>query len=216
MRRLTVLAVLLLAFAGCGDDNGGSPSSPTPATTPVNRAPVIGSWTITPFGIQSLTTFQFSASASDPDGDAVTYTWDIAGNAFTGATGSATFSNGGSWTARITVTDGKGGSTTDSRTFVCGTMTGTWTGTFDVWHFTSVLTQAGSVVTGTYSDELGVGKLDPASSNTIDASGNVKLRYKQSVFSDFTFTGTMDSSGNKVTGVVNGSGYSNVPFTMTK
>jgi hypothetical protein len=114
------------------------------------------------------------------------------------------------------VSDGKGGTTTDSRTFVCGSMTGTWAGTFDVWHFTSALTQAGSLITATYADELGVGKLDPAVNNTIDASGNVKLRYKQSVYSDFTFTGTMDSTGRKVTGVVNGSGYSNMPFTMIK
>ena len=31
------------------------------------------------------------ASASDPDGDPVTYTWDVAGNAFTGTNGAATF-----------------------------------------------------------------------------------------------------------------------------
>lgn len=226
MGRLLLVSLILVSFVACGGDSGGgspsSPSTPTAPTTPTtptaptNRAPVITSWNITPFGIQSLSSFQFSAVANDPDGDSVTYSWDIAGNAFTGSSGSITFSNGGTWTARITVTDGKGGSTTDSRTFVCGTMTGSWRGTFGTWIFTSDLTQAGGLITGTYSDQAGVGKLDPASPNTIDANGNVKLRYKQSVWSDFTFTGTMDSTGRKITGVVNGSGYVNTPFTMTK
>lgn len=220
MRRLVFPLVLALTIAGCGGDSGGgsptSPTTPTPPTTPTNRSPVITSWNITPFGIQSLTTFQFSAVASDPDGDALVYSWDIASNAFTGSSGSITFSNGGTWTARITVTDGKGGSTTDSRTFVVGTMTGSWRGTYSVWIFTSDLTQVGGLITGTYSDQDGAGRLDPASANTIDANGNVKLRYKQATFSDFTFTGTMDSTGRKVTGVVNGSGYTNTPFTMTK
>ena len=225
MRRLVFPLVLALTLGGCGGDGGGgsptAPTTPTPPTTPTtptttNRAPVLTSWNITPFGIQSLTAFQFSAVANDPDGDSVTYSWDVAGNASTGSSGSITFSNGGTWTARITVTDGKGGSTTDSRTFVCGTMTGSWRGTFSIWSFASDLTQVGGSITGTYADQDGSGKLDPASANTIDANGNVKLRYKQATYSDFTFTGTMDSTGRKVTGVVNGSGYVNTPFTMTK
>jgi immune inhibitor A len=181
-----------------------------------NKNPVITSMNITPFGIQQLTTFQFSAVANDPDGDPVSYAWDVAGNAFSNASGSVVFSNGGSFTARLTVTDGKGGSVTDTRSFVCGSMTGRWNGTFSSWVYTSNLVQTGNLVSGDYSDQLGPGKLDPASANTIDANGNVKLRYKQSTFSDFTFTGVMDSTGRKITGAVNGSGYVNTPFTMTK
>ena len=168
------------------------------------------------FGIAQLTQFNFNASASDPDGDVVSYAWDVAGNSFSGTNGSITFSSGGNGTARVTVTDSKGASATDTRSFVVGSGTGRWSGSWDVWVFTSNLTQNGGILVGDYADQLGAGRLDPAVANTIDANGNVRLRYKQAVFSDFTFTGTMDSTGRRITGVVNGSGYTNTPFTMTK
>jgi hypothetical protein len=210
----------MIGMVGCGGGSGGgsSSSSGTPTTpTPTNRSPVVNSLNFTPtFGIAQLTTFQFSASASDPDGDPITYSWDVAGNAFTGTNGTITFSGGGSGTARVTVTDSKGATASDTRTFTVGSATGTWNGTFGEWVFTSHLTQNSTFISGDYSDQLGPGRLDPAVANTIDANGTVKLRYKQAIFSDFTFTGTMDSSGRRITGVVNGSGYSNAPFTMTK
>ena len=37
---------------------------------------------------------------------------------------------------------------------------------------------------------------------------HLSLRNKHSIFSDFTFTGTMDATGRRITGVVNGSGAS--------
>jgi hypothetical protein len=169
------------------------------------------------FGIATLTRFDFNASGSDPDGDTVTYAWDVAGNASTGTSGSITFNPpGGNGTARVTISDGKGGTATDTRQFTVGSGSGTWRGTWAGWEFTSNLTQNSTSLTGDYSDQLGPGRLDPAVANTIDANGNVRLRYKQAIFSDFTFTGTMDNTGRRITGVVNGSGASNVPFTMTK
>jgi len=215
------VAVMLVALAACGGGSKGSstPTTPTAPTTPTttNRPPVINSLNFAPaFGIAQLTTFNFNASASDPDGDPVSYSWDVAGNAFSGTSGSITFSNGGNGVARLTVSDSKGASATDSRSFVVGGATGRWTGTWSTWVFTSNLTQSGGLISGDYADQLGPGRLDPAVANTIDANGNVRLRYKQAIFSDFTFTGTMDSTGRRITGVVNGSGYTNTPFTMTK
>ena len=225
MRSNTVAAIIVLGalVSACSGKSSSpsnttptSPTTPTP-TTPVNHAPAITAMSITPsFGIAQLTQFSFSGSASDPDGDAVSFAWDVAGNPFTGTSGTITFSSGGNGTATLTVTDSHGATATDSRTFVVGSATGTWNGTFGSWIFTSHLTQAATLITGDYSDQLGPGRLDPAVANTIDASGNVKLRYKQAVFSDFTFTGTMDATGRRITGVVNGSGYVNTPFTMTK
>ena len=221
--RITRIVSIALAFtvAACGgkSSGGGTPTQPsTPSTPPAtNRAPVINGMNFTPsFGIAQLTTFAFNASASDPDGDSITYAWDVAGNPSTGTSGTIVFTNGGNGTARVTVTDSRGATATDTRTFVVGSMTGRWTGTWSSWVFTSNLTQNGSAITGDYSDQLGPGRLDPAVANTIDANGNIKLRYKQAIFSDFTFTGTMDSTGRRITGVVNGSGANNTPFTMNK
>ena len=216
--RFGTLALCIVAFASaCGGDSPTAPPPPPPAPPPSNRPPVITSVEFTPaFGIAYLTQFSFAASASDPDGDAITYAWDVAGNPSAAANGTIAFNTAGNGTARLTVTDGKGGTATESRNFVVGSMTGTWNGSYDVWLFTSTLAQNGTAITGNYADQLGPGRLDPAVANTIDANGNVKLRYKQATFSDFTFTGTMDSTGRRITGVVNGSGFVNTPFTMTK
>jgi PKD domain-containing protein len=218
MRKLSILVCILASAltAACG---GGSTPTPTTPTTPTatNRAPVISSLNFAPqFGIAQLTQFSFNALGSDPDGDSISYSWDVAGNPFSGTNGTITFSGGGSSTARVTLTDSKGATATDTRPFTVGTASGTWIGAFGTWNFTSHLTQNSTALTGDYSDQLGAGRLDTAVANTIDAAGNVKLRYKQAVFSDFTFTGTMDSTGRRITGVVNGSGYSNAPFTMSK
>lgn len=222
MRRIWtgIVCVCSIAAVSCGG-SGSSPSSPsttTPATTTqANRAPSITSMNFTPaFGIQSLTQFSFNGAASDPDGDAITYSWDVAGNPFAGTSGTITFASGGSGTARMTVTDSKGMTSSDTRTFVVGSGTGTWNGNWAGWIFTSHLTQNSTILSGDYSDQLGAGRLDTAVANAIDANGNVKLRYKQAIFSDFTFTGTMDQTGRRITGVVNGSGAVNEPFTMTK
>jgi hypothetical protein len=218
VRIVPVIACLTLAAACGGSSSNPTPTQPNTPTPPAqNRAPVINAMNFAPgFGIAQLTQFSFNASASDPDGDGITYAWDVAGNPFSGTNGNITFSGGGNGTARVTVTDAKGATATDTRSFVVGSMTGTWRGTWSTWVFTSNLTQNATAIVGDYSDQLGPGRLDPAVANTIDANGNIRLRYKQAIFSDFTFTGTMDSTGRRITGVVNGSGYTNTPFTMTK
>src|SRR3982750_4502724 len=133
MKQTTMFAIgiSLFVFTGCGSGGGGTPSSPSTPTTPTtptapaNRAPTINSLNFAPaFGVAQLTQFSFNASASDPDGDAVTYTWDVAGNPFSGTNGSIVFSGGGNGTARLTVTDAKGATTSDTRTFVVGSMAG--------------------------------------------------------------------------------------------
>lgn len=80
------------------------------------------------FGIANITSFAYSASASDPDNDALSYAWSLAGDAATGSAGQVIFVNGFSSTADLTVSDGKGGSVSDSRPFTVGSMSGNWTG----------------------------------------------------------------------------------------
>jgi len=171
-----------------------------------------------PFGIAQLTQFSFNAAASDPDGDAVSYAWNVAGNPFTGTNGTITFSSGGNGTATLTVTDSKGATATDTRTFVVGSMTGKWSGTIPGFtNLTFDLTQSGAVVTGTFFEQFfGAGKIDPAQTGRIDGNGNVEMRFKLASFTDFTFRGQMDSTGRRITCGVFGSGFTGQPFTMTK
>lgn len=217
MKRPLVPVVVCLVVAACGGGDGGNPT-PTGPTPPAasNTPPSITAMSMTTFGIQQLSQFSFSASATDANGDALTYAWDLAGNAASGSSGTMFFSSGGSGTARVTVSDGKGGTATETRTFVVGSMSGAWRGVYPGYEFTSNLTQNGSRVTGDYRDQLGDGTLDPAYANTIDADGNVVLRYKQGIFLDFTMRGRMDETGRRISGGVFGSGYSGEPFTMIK
>jgi len=115
--------------------------------------------------------------------------------------------------------DSKGASTTDSRRFVVGTMAGTWRGTLAGVPITVTLTQpAAGLISGTWSQSIGSGILDPATINKIDAAGNVTMRFKvsQGSFNDFTITGTLDQTGARFVGVANGSGFNGSPFVMTK
>ena len=90
MKRLIPLGCLLI-LAACG--GGGSSTTTTPTTpTQANRNPAITAMNFSPtFGIASLTRFDYSASASDLDGDTLTFTWSLAGSAASGSSGSITF-----------------------------------------------------------------------------------------------------------------------------
>ena len=77
-----------------------------------NTPPVITTATATPTsGFAPLAT-AFTAAANDANGDALTYSWDFDCNGTadaTGATASTTYTTAGTKTAKLTVTDGKGG-----------------------------------------------------------------------------------------------------------
>lgn len=223
MDKRALCILFSVAVATCGGSSNSAPTSPTPSTpVQANRAPVINSLTFSPsFGISQLSTFAFNASATDPDGDAITYTWDVAGNPFTGTSGSVTFSNGFSGIAKLTVSDSKGASTSDTRSFVVGSMAGTWTGSLNGIPITATLAQpAAGLITGTwvFPTVSFSGILDPATVNKIDAAGNATMRYKvsQGRFDDFTITGTMDQTGALFIGVANGSGFSGSPIVLRK
>ena len=174
---------------------------------------------ITPFGIQSLSQFAYNGSASDPDGDSLTYAWDLAGNPFSGTSGAVLVHTGGSFTATLTVTDGKGGSTSDTRTFVVGSMAGAWTITSGILSgATFTLTQSNTgVVTGTFRlPGIGNGNTDPAQPGRIDVNGNLTMRVKVAPFTDFNMTGVMTQTGRTVSGALQGSGFSGDPFSMSK
>lgn len=217
-RQILALACSTLAVVSCG--GGSSNANPMTPTTPApaNAAPVIVSMSVTPqFGIQSLTLFTFSANATDANNDPLTYTWNVGGATAVGSSVTGTFPTGGDGTATVTVTDGKGGSATDSRTFVVGTASGNWTGSGqNLGSFSMALTQTGGIVTGTYQDGFGAGQIDPDQPGTINSSGQMEMRVKQGRFSDWTFRGTMSQTGREINGQIFGSGFTGQAFVMRK
>ena len=189
---------------------------------------------VTPaFGVSGLASFAMSASASDPDGDPVTYQWTYTGTSASGASVAATLSGDGATVIQLTVSDGKGGSATDSRTITLGNMTGTWTfvftGSCDPYTPPVLpimtLKQAGRMVTGTLASPGNwcnvpagqTGKLDPAAPMMIDATGKITNgRLKIGNYVDSFLTGQMDSTGRMITGIATISRFGDDPFEMKK
>ena len=87
---------------------------PNVGTPCPNADPVIASATRTPAGDVTVgTPVEFTAAATDADGDTLAYAWEFGdGGTATGATASRTYAAAGTYSAKVTVTDGKGGSAT--------------------------------------------------------------------------------------------------------
>ena len=84
---------------GLGPDEGGN-------------APPVVTVTATPSSaVAGVTSVDFAATASDPDGDTIAYAWDLGdGTTDGGASPSHVYAAAGAYTATVTVTDGNGGS----------------------------------------------------------------------------------------------------------
>jgi hypothetical protein len=230
-RFVASLAALALAVgaAACGSDS--SPAAPSPTPTPtipvappvLNAPPRINSMTANPsFGVASLTAFAMTASATDPEGDPVTYEWELGdGSRATGAASGKTYLTGGAVTITLTVSDGRGGSATDRRTITVGSLDGNWGGTVNVGGndnqpATMSLTQVGSVVSGTLTMGGFSGRTDPAQLGRVDSSGAFEIRWKIDPFLDFTMRGQMDPTGQRISGGTFGSGFTGEPFVFDK
>jgi len=92
------------------------------ATIPVNviNLPPVASFTQDPAegGINPLTIELDASDSEDPDGDTLTYDWDLGnGQTATGVTASGTYTVDGEYTVTLTVTDIDGATDTASNTF---------------------------------------------------------------------------------------------------
>ena len=233
-RALTCVAVTILV-AACGGGGSSTPTNPTPQPQPqANRAPTITNMQATPtFGIAGITQFTFSSSATDADGDTVSYSWEFAdGNTRTGASVTHNYSASafGTGNVRLTVTDGRGGTVSETRQVTVGNVGGEWSGTIrnTIQVRASFAQNASGNVTGTWSASGGgvvpvTGVLDPAAFNRIDGNANFVLRFKitggggPGGFNDFTVDGQMNTThGNTLSGGARGSGFNGDPFVLNR
>lgn len=119
---------LLLGGAGAAAAVGIAAASSQPALPP-NRAPA-AAIAVSPAGqaIVGVTAMGFTANASDPDGDPLTYAWDFGdGGSGSGATATHIYATEGMFTVKLTVSDGHGGEAAPpSASVTVRTLTGVW------------------------------------------------------------------------------------------
>jgi hypothetical protein len=121
--------LLLILVSACGGNSTPSPTTPTPAA---NRPPVVAGVSVSPqgMGIESATIFTFAAQGvSDPDGDALTYTWASSDGApipSSNQAASHVYARSGTFDMRVTVTDPLGLSASATVSITVGTVTGVW------------------------------------------------------------------------------------------
>ncbi len=130
--RRTLLATACLTMAACGGGGGGSRNpAPTPPTPPPsgNEAPV-ASFSLSSTSGNAPLLVNFDASGStDSDGTVTSYAWDFdeAGATAIGQNAQHTYSDEGSYSIALTVTDDEGATNTTSRTLTVNTSAGTAT-----------------------------------------------------------------------------------------
>jgi hypothetical protein len=150
--------------SGTGSSSSTSSGTPTPTTTttpapPANQLPVVGTITTSPGATIVGLPITFSASASDPENDALTFLWDFGdgGGASTQRSPTYTYQRGGAFVARLTVAD-QGGSTRAEIPVSVKSLTGTWellTSILGSGHLT--ITQHGSSsISGTQTLTYGI------------------------------------------------------------
>ncbi len=219
-----VLVALAVSLGACSKNNDDDDDDDD--DDPVNSNPSISNISVTPnFIVAGQGTVTGSASATDPDGDTLTYVWEVSSNNAGPQSGGSTLvtyngsnfthlaTGGGLQTARVTVTDGRGGSVTEAREFGVANMTGTYRVTIPECagqSFNLTGTQTGGTFTGVANfpgtfcavAAGSTGNTDPAVLHTISASGAVVFRLKVGIFADLRFTGQFESNGRVVTGTV--------------
>lgn len=225
LSKLTVLALVACGPVACNSND------PTP-TTPGNRAPTITIGGSAAFGIAQITTFVFSASASDPDANPVSVTWTFGdGTTGAGTTVWKTFASAGPREIVATVKDHLGATTTSNILAVTvGSAEGTWSGTIDLAAcgagtkpVEATLSQSGSAITGTVSlpeglcssspGTMSIGSSDPG---RMFGSGAVRLHVVIPPSIDVSFEGQMATTGQQITGTLQGSDPSGMAFTLTR
>jgi len=222
LRSLVVL--VLVAAAACGDKGlspspvGGATLGTVPST--INRPPAITAFELTPaFGVAGVTEFAFSASAFDPDGDSVAYTWDVGGHGFSGPHGSITIRDAADTIVRLTVTDVRGATISRTQPLVIASMTGDWVitgGPLQGASLTLAQHDEGVVTGGVDLPGLGRAETSADDPGRITAGAQFRLHVSVKDRGDFVMTGSMDASGRAVSGTLAGAGFDGDAFTMAK
>jgi PKD repeat protein len=114
-RRAPIALLAMLITVGACGGGGGDTVQPPPPPPPANQAPV-AAFTASANPAAGQPVVLDASASSDPDGQALSFSWDLGdGGRAGGARLAHTFASGGSYTLVLTVDDGNGGRTQLSR-----------------------------------------------------------------------------------------------------
>jgi hypothetical protein len=192
-----LVSVLVVALPSCKNDVTGPGDK--------QSQPPTGSFAISPAGMALVgaTVMTLTATASDPAGSALTYTWDF-GDGQSGTTGQTVthvYSKPGTFTAVLTIRNGAGASATANGAVTARDLTGRWRDTDPAWEFD--LTQTGATVSGTIA-RAGVGIVSQIRDGVVADPRALRFFRDSSVsprwYLGYTgnYTGSLDSTGNSL------------------
>jgi hypothetical protein len=192
-----LVSILVVALPSCKNDVTGVGDKQT--------QPPTGSFAISPSGMALVgaTVMTLTATASDPAGSALTYTWDF-GDGQSGTTGQTVthvYGKPGTFTAVLTIRNAGGASATVNGAVTARDLTGRWRDTDPAWEFD--LTQSGATVSGTIA-RAGVGIVSQIRDGVVADPRTIRFFRDSSVsprwYLGYTgnYTGSVDSTGTRL------------------
>ena len=115
---LIVLAIIALFLSSACLQPSQPPPAPAPPPPPPNQPPIINALTAEK-EVPTLLESQITCNANDADGDTLMYQWSADGGTIKGESDNITWvapDTAGNYTIKVMVTDGKGGTATESTT----------------------------------------------------------------------------------------------------
>jgi PKD domain/PEGA domain len=181
-----------------------------------NHAPTIGTVAASPsIGLLAATPIAFTASgATDPDGDSLSYAWDFGDSSTSNEQAPRhVYSAAGTFSVRCTISDGNE-TVAGTTSVTIRSLAGTWRGVLQRVEETLGITHSGATVAGTFVDAVyGSGVI---SGFVATSPPLVRITIIQPGFNPFTYTANPNADITMLTGMVNGSGYINEPFSITR
>lgn len=168
-----------------------------------------------------------AGNSQDPDGDISSYSWDFGDSqSGRGVSVNHIYNTQGVFTATLTITDDSDAISVSSLTITLNSIDGQWRGTAvknvarkgeSLTYLTMLLNQIStdpSIVTGTavWDHIPGVYYMG---NGTLDTANNIlTITWSSPGFNNFTVTGNYTDDCRSFSGTINGSSYTENPFTM--